>query len=70
MSDECSSCVDLSTVHAFYQKLITSPHNKNAYKALIAAEYVGVKIEVPPFEWRVTNKTPEFLALTPIGKVE
>ena len=61
--------MDLFIVGVFEQKLITSPHNKNAYKSLIAAEFVGVKIEVPPFEWRVTNKTPEFLALTPIGKV-
>ncbi|KAH9329995.1 hypothetical protein KI387_002103, partial [Taxus chinensis] len=44
--------------------------NKNAAKALIAAEYVGVKINRPPkFEMGVTNKTPEFLKMNPIGKV-
>uniref|UniRef100_A0A803N9F2 Elongation factor 1-gamma n=1 Tax=Chenopodium quinoa TaxID=63459 RepID=A0A803N9F2_CHEQI len=44
--------------------------NKNAYKALIAAEYSGVKIElVKDFEMGVSNKTPEFLQMNPIGKV-
>ncbi|KAM7478776.1 hypothetical protein LguiA_026989 [Lonicera macranthoides] len=44
--------------------------NKNAYKALIAAEYAGVKVEITPnFEMGVSNKTPEFLKMNPIGKV-
>eukprot|EP00210_Caulerpa_lentillifera_P007411 g7082.t1 len=50
-------------------KLFTYPGNKNAFKALITAEYVGVKIEVPPFEMGVDNQTPEFLAMNPFGKV-
>lgn len=50
-------------------KLFTYPGNKNAFKALITAEYVGVKIEVPPFEMGVENQTPEFLAMNPFGKV-
>ncbi|CAI5998052.1 unnamed protein product [Closterium sp. NIES-65] len=50
-------------------KLYTSPHNKNAYKALIAAQFVGVKIEIPPYQWGVTNKSEEFSKLTPIGKI-
>ena len=51
-------------------KLYTYPNNKNAYKALIAAQYAGVKIEVPSdFQMGVTNKTPEFLKLNPHGKV-
>ncbi|CAI7777115.1 unnamed protein product, partial [Closterium sp. NIES-53] len=50
-------------------KLYTSPHNKNAYKALIAAQFVGVKIEIPPYQWGVTNKSEEFTKLTPIGKI-
>lgn len=50
-------------------KLYTYPNNKNAWKALIAAEYVGAKIEVPPFEMGKTNKSPEFLKLNPNGKV-
>ena len=50
-------------------KLYTYPNNKNAWKALIAAEYVGAKIEVPAFEMGKTNKSPDFLKLNPNGKV-
>ncbi|CAH1426281.1 unnamed protein product [Lactuca virosa] len=45
-------------------------NNKNVYKTLIAAEYVGVEIKMAEnFQMGVSNKTPEFLKLTPIGKV-
>ncbi|KAK9834888.1 hypothetical protein WJX81_006700 [Elliptochloris bilobata] len=50
-------------------KLYTYPGNKNAFKALIAAQYVGTKIEVPSFSMGVDNKKPEFLKLNPNGKV-
>lgn len=50
-------------------KLYTYPGNKNAFKALIAAEYVGARIEVPEFQMDVDNKTPEFLKMNPHGKV-
>ncbi|XP_058771858.1 elongation factor 1-gamma-like [Vicia villosa] len=44
--------------------------SKNVFKTLIAAEYVGVKVELAPgFQMGVSNKTPEFLKLNPIGKV-
>ncbi|XAR55658.1 hypothetical protein NMG60_11035802 [Bertholletia excelsa] len=44
--------------------------NKNAFKALIAAEYTGVNVElVKDFEMGVSNKTAEFLKMNPIGKV-
>lgn len=44
--------------------------NKNAFKALIAAEYSGVRVElVKNFEMGVSNKSPEFLKMNPIGKV-
>lgn len=44
--------------------------NKNALKALITSEYTGVNVElVKNFEMGVTNKTPEFLKMNPIGKV-
>ncbi|CAL1355858.1 unnamed protein product [Linum trigynum] len=44
--------------------------NKNAFKTLIVAEYSGVKVDlVENFEMGVSNKTPEFLKLNPIGKV-
>ncbi|KAL5553975.1 hypothetical protein UlMin_041376 [Ulmus minor] len=44
--------------------------NKNAFKALIVAEYTGVKIEVSEnFEIGVSNKTPEFIKMNPLGKI-
>jgi elongation factor 1-gamma len=44
--------------------------NKNAYKGLIAAEYCGVKVELPKnFEMGVSNKTPAFIKMNPLGKV-
>ncbi|XP_076886898.1 elongation factor 1-gamma-like [Bidens hawaiensis] len=44
--------------------------NKNALKVLIAAEYVGVEVKCPEnFEMGVSNKTPEFLNMNPLGKV-
>ncbi|XP_061375952.1 elongation factor 1-gamma-like [Gastrolobium bilobum] len=44
--------------------------NKNGYKTLIAAEYTGVQVELAPnFEMGVSNKTPEFLKMNPMGKV-
>ncbi|KAH9619367.1 hypothetical protein KSS87_011668 [Heliosperma pusillum] len=50
--------------------LHTGSNNKNAYKALIAAEYSGVKVDLAEnFEMGVTNKSPEFLKMNPIGKV-
>lgn len=42
--------------------------NKNAAKALIAAEYAGVQISRAHFQIGVTHKTPEFLKMNPIGK--
>ena len=50
-------------------KLYTYPNNTNAYKALIAAEYVGAKIEVSTVQMGKDNKSPEFLKLNPNGKV-
>ncbi|XP_078435114.1 elongation factor 1-gamma 1-like [Wolffia australiana] len=50
--------------------LHTGPGNKNALKALIAAEYSGVSIELAKdFQMGVSNKTPEFLKMNPIGKI-
>ena len=44
--------------------------NKNAWKGLIAAEYSGVQVElVKDFQMEVSNKTPEFLKMNPLGKV-
>lgn len=52
------------------QILHASSTNKNALKALVTAEYSGVKVElVKDFVMGVSNKTPEFLKMNPIGKV-
>ncbi|XP_059309684.1 elongation factor 1-gamma 2-like [Lycium ferocissimum] len=59
----CRYCYAVQILHA-------SNTNKNAFKTLIAAEYTGVKVElVKDFEMGVSNKTPEFLKMNPIGKV-
>lgn len=45
-------------------------NNKNAWKGLIAAEYSGVQVQlVQNFQMGVSNKTPEFLKMNPLGKV-
>ncbi|KAL3641461.1 hypothetical protein CASFOL_016429 [Castilleja foliolosa] len=50
--------------------VLHSSENKNAFKALIAAEYNGVKVELKKdFQMGVTNKTPEFIKMNPIGKI-
>ena len=55
------------------QTLYTYPENFRACKVLIAAQYSGVEVKVvsepPEFQLGVTNKTPEFLAKFPLGKV-
>ncbi|KAL8134608.1 hypothetical protein AgCh_009580 [Apium graveolens] len=44
--------------------------NHNAWKTLIAAEYCAVKVElVKDFQMGVSNKTPEFLKMNPMGKI-
>ncbi|KAL5582935.1 hypothetical protein UlMin_015377 [Ulmus minor] len=44
--------------------------NKNAFKVLMVTEYTDVKIEVfENFEMCVSNKTPEFIKMNPLGKV-
>ncbi|KAM0848739.1 hypothetical protein ACQ4PT_054170 [Festuca glaucescens] len=44
--------------------------NKNAFKALIVAEYSGVNVDLAKdFQMGVSNKTPQFLKMNPIGKV-
>lgn len=53
--------------------LYTYPDNFKAFKALIAAEYSGTKVQVvstpPDFVLGETNATKEFLAKFPLGKL-
>lgn len=51
------------------QTIYTYPNSDRANKALIAAKYAGIEVNVPPFNMGVDNKTPEFLAKFPTGKV-
>ncbi|XP_020274678.1 elongation factor 1-gamma 2-like [Asparagus officinalis] len=45
-------------------------NNKNAWKGLIAAEYSGVEVELARnFELGVSNRTPEFIKMNPMGKM-
>lgn len=57
----------------YFQTLYTFKDNFRAYKALIAAKYSGFDLQVvsepPAFVLGETNKTPEFLAKFPLGKV-
>jgi len=50
-------------------KLYTFPGNTRALQTLIAAKYNGIDIELPPFSMGVDNKKPDFLAMSPMGKV-
>lgn len=51
-------------------KLYSQKQNKNAYKALVAAKFVGVDVELPAsWDNAVDSKTPEFLKKNPNGKV-
>ncbi|KAM0902853.1 hypothetical protein ACQ4PT_019105 [Festuca glaucescens] len=44
--------------------------NKNAFKSLIVAEYSGVNVDLAKdFQMGISNKTPQFLKMNPIGKV-
>lgn len=50
--------------------VLHSSANKNANKVLIVSEYAGVKVELAKdFQMGVTNRTPEFIKMNPIGKI-
>lgn len=57
-------------VFCFFQTLYTYPQNFRAYKALIAARYSGADVKVDSsFKFGETNKSADFLAKFPLGKV-
>ena len=72
-------CVVCVCVHVLWpislytQTLYTYPDSFRAYKVLIAAQYSGAGLKVasepPEFELGKTNRTTEFLAKFPLGKV-
>jgi elongation factor 1-gamma len=50
-------------------KIYSYPENHRVWKAQIAGKFVGVEIETPAFKMGVDNKSKEFLAKNPLGKV-
>ncbi|CAH0517138.1 unnamed protein product [Peronospora belbahrii] len=50
-------------------KLYTYPGNYRVFKVLIAAEFNGIDIELPEFDFAKDIKSAEFKAKTPAGKV-
>jgi len=50
-------------------KIYSYPNNSKVYKALVAAKYAGVTVEVPAFNFGEDNKSAEFLKKNPLGKV-
>jgi glutathione S-transferase len=50
-------------------RLLTRSGDRSARKAIVAARFAGVQLEVPAFQMGVDNRTPEFLALSPCGRV-
>ena len=50
-------------------KMHTYAGNTHALQSLIIARYNGIEIEVPAFEMGKDNKSPAFLAKSPMGKV-
>ena len=65
--------VSLPNLFLCLQTLYTYPDSFRAYKVLIAAQYSGAAVKVvcepPQFELGLTNKSPDFLAKFPLGKV-
>ena len=50
-------------------RLFTYAGNVHALQSLIAARYNGIEVEMPPFEMGKDNKTADFKAKSPMGKV-
>ncbi|KAI0395845.1 hypothetical protein F5Y17DRAFT_456521 [Xylariaceae sp. FL0594] len=54
---------------AVFGKVYSYPNNPRVARMKIIAELNGLELEAPPYEHGVTNKTPEFLAKFPLGKI-
>ncbi|KAL4891575.1 glutathione S-transferase [Aspergillus ambiguus] len=52
-----------------FGKIYSYPNNPRVVKAQAAANLNGLELEIPEFKMMETNKTPEFLAKFPLGKV-
>jgi elongation factor 1-gamma len=69
MSIKAKVLGSLFLLFAMSLKIHTFPNNPRANKALIAAEYGGVKVETVIVEMGKDNKSKQFLAINPFGKV-
>ncbi len=49
--------------------IYTYPNNRRVQKALIAAKYNGLTIDVPEFAFGTDNKSADYLAKFPMGKI-
>jgi len=49
--------------------IYTYPNNFRVMKTLIAAQYAGIEIETPQFDFEKDRKTPTFMQKFPLGKV-
>lgn len=52
-----------------FGKIYTYPNNRRVQKALIAAKYNGLTIDVPEFAMGTENKSADYLAKFPMGRV-
>ena len=59
----------LCPLYYLLQKLYTYAGNKDGFKALIAAQYANVNIDIPPFRMGVDNKSDDFYKMSPRGQV-
>ena len=64
---DCLLCIPYPVPSA--QTLYASGLTGRALKTVIAAKYAGVDVALPHFELGKDNKTPEFLAKNPVGKI-
>lgn len=51
------------------QSLYTFAGNKDGFKALVAAEYASVSLDLPPFRMGVDNKSSDFFKMSPRGQL-
>ena len=72
-AEECVQYEGLRFRLPSLQTLYTYPESFRAYKVLIAAQYSGAELTVvsepPDFQLGKTNRSEEFLAKFPLGKV-
>ena len=59
----------VDTTNGWMQSLYTFAGNKDGFKALVAAEYASVSLDLPPFRMGVDNKSSDFFKMSPRGQL-